>query len=384
MLAIVALVTGCSIVERPGPESITETLRGSLELTRDRPVALVPVTVDLTPGPVMAAGFGYNEHGSVRLDPSPSGVPDSRATVIAIPSDAAQPRAWRLGPSVLLPVLTPAELYRAERCRAGATCEHAYRLLVALDEPAQATLPWELQAGISLPAGTETGSSEVDLRVTGEVRYLADPPAIADSVDGTLTAGGGTAVERIVRLRYEGPRPNAWPVRAEAIIRAVRPDGARTPLVQLDLLPAIGPGHSAPRIFAEHIGPELTIVANLFNGCAAFVACERFLVLHVYDAPTTVEIDWDVQLRVADYERAGAVNATVSVDELTAAEADAIAGLPCTERAEAAIDLATMRDIITEDEEARQLALLAAGTWTPKELGDVQFESLCRSLGARP
>lgn len=125
-------------------------------------------------------------------------------------------------------------------------------------------------------------------------------------------------------------------------------------------------------------------MANLFDGCADSVACERFLVLHFYDAAEQIEIDWDVHLRVRDFASPLAVDAVVSVDELTVAEAEAIADLPCADRVEAAIDLAEMRDIINADEEARQLALVAAGTWTPAELADLQFESLCRSLGATP
>lgn len=243
LIAIGVLVSGCGFVEPPGPESVTNTLRGSIELSVDRPVALIPVTVRLTPGPVRAAGLGYNETGSVTVGPSPSAGPGSGASVIAIPSDTAQPRAWRLGPSIPLPVLTPTELDSAERCQTGATCEHAYRLLVALDQPAPVTLNWELHAAISLPAGTDTAKSGVDLTVTGDVMTVPDPPMVADSVKGSLTTGTGKAQDRIVRLRYEGPRPNAWPLRAEASVHAVRRDVVRSPLVQLDLIPAVGSTH---------------------------------------------------------------------------------------------------------------------------------------------
>lgn len=303
------------------------------------------------------------------------------ATVTAIPgAGEAQPRAWLLGPTITLPVLTPSELRSATPCRAPVTCEYPFRLLFAADEPADRTIDWEVSAGISFPAGTDTSDTRIDIKQAADVLPLAEPPTASDTAAGTLTVDATGPQERIVRMRYNGPTPNAWPFRAEAIVHAVRPDAERTPLAQLDLFADIGAVTSSRRVFADYVGPELAILTSPFDGCASGVTCERFLVLHFYGQPQPLAIDWDVEIRARDYESDGSIAAIVSIDELTADEAAAIANMPCIQRAEAAIDMAARLDIIDAGEEARQLARLAAGDWSEDELGDHVFESMCRSL----
>jgi hypothetical protein len=313
-LVVVAVLTGCGITEPPGPETVTGALTESVDLTADRPVALIPVTVRFTPATVIASGFGRNEYALAEVTPAAGGTA-SGVAVTAIAEGDPQPRAWLLGGSIPLPEITPSELISTPPCNAQ-TCEHVYQLLITQDEATNQTLSVVVRAGSSYPAGTDTSKTKVEIKRTGEVRLFAAPPTVSDVVRGTLTIDDTAPLDRVVRLRYTGPAPNAWPLRAEAIVRAHRRDGERTPLAQLDLFDNVG--LEKPRIFADYVGPELSVVANLFDGCAAGVLCERFLALHFYPASGGPKIDWEVELRVRDYESDLPVDATVSAEDVSA------------------------------------------------------------------
>jgi hypothetical protein len=337
---------------------------------------MIPVTVKVTPG---AAGSSLYAMASANVKPFDEANPG--VSVTAISGLRAQPAAWLLDAGVGLPAIAVEELQSPIRCE-DATCDYPYRLLFALDEPSDATIDWKIESGMSFPAGTDISNSRIEFDQTDAPLLLAVPRTATDVVSGTLTVDKDAPQDRIVRLRYEGPRPNAWPLRAEAIVRTRRPDSERLPLTQLDLFADVG--SAGRRIFADYVGPDLSIVANSFDGCAAAVSCERFLVLHFYAAPEPIKINWEVEIRVRDFETGAPVDAVVRVDELSAADAAAITALPCGERTEAAIDLAMRLNIIDVDQEAAQLARLASGDWSPDELGDGIFESMCRSLEPGP
>jgi len=312
-LAVVTVLAGCAIIEPPGPVTVTGTLTEAVALTADRPVALIPVTVRFTPATVIAAGFGRNEYALAEVT-SAGGGETSNVALIAIAEGGQQARAWLLGGSIPLPEITPSELRTTSPCGAP-TCEHAYQLLITHDEATDQTLNVVVRAGSSYPAGTDITKTKVEIERTGDARLLAMPPTVSDVVRGTLTVDETAPLDRVVRLRYTGPAPNAWPLRAEAIVRAHRRDGERTPLTQLDLYDSAD--LAKPRIFADYVGPELSVVANLFDDCEAGVVCERFLALHFYPASGETKIDWEVEVRVRDYESDLAVDATVSAEDVS-------------------------------------------------------------------
>ncbi len=384
-LAVGLCLSACSITEPPGPETVSHVLTGSIDLTDDRPIAMLPILVRLTPGNDLAPGFGRNEYGTVDVMTDDPG-DRAGATVLAFPGQAAQPRALRFGSSIVLPTLTSDELTSQVLCPAGDVCEHPYRLVFALDEPSTATLEWEVEGSLSLPPGSDTSGTTVELITMGEPQLFGPPPTVSDVVSGAVDLADDEQRGPVIRLRYDGPRPSGWPLRVEAIVRAVRTDGERTPPVQLDILPAIGADGAIPRIFADMIGPELVVVANIFDGCADNVACERILALDFHEQQEPILVEWEVELRTVEYG-AEAVPGEVDVAVLTAEDIAAVATSRCADRTEAVIDLAATRGFFDADEEARQLALLAEGSWTTAEFGELgrqQVESLCNDLGAGP
>jgi hypothetical protein len=167
-LAIVALpFTACGSVEPPAPESLAQSLSESVELAADRPIAVVPVAVRFTPGTDGASGFGRSQYGLVELT-DPKGGLAGGATVTAIStSGQSQPRAWLLGPSIPLPEVTLGALGYGGFCLAPATCEHAYRLVIARDE--DGPLEWEVRAGLSFAAGSDLTKSLIEIQRTGDV-----------------------------------------------------------------------------------------------------------------------------------------------------------------------------------------------------------------------
>jgi hypothetical protein len=375
-LVVVAALTGCAIIEPPGPATVTGALTESVALTADRPVALIPLTVRFTNGAPPAPGYGRGEYGLAEVESGPDGE-TAGVKLTAIPGQGdSQPRAWPLGLSIPLPQLTSSELRTREVCGAPANCEHSYLLLITQDEPAAAILQWEVRAGTSFPPGTDMTKTKVEIERTGDVRLFAIPPTVSDLVRGMVTVDETAPLERVVRLRYTGPTPNAWPVRAEAVVRAHRPDGKRMPLTQVDLF--ANAGAAGPRILAGYVGPDLSVLLNAFDGCAAGVPCERILLLHFYPAPGAIKIDWEVELRVRDYESDLPVDATVSAEELTGDEA-AVAAATCT--MESVIDFAAQKGVIDDAEEAEQLARLAVDKWTADEIGGFDvMKSFCETL----
>lgn len=313
VVVAVALLAGCVITEPPAPEFVEGSFGGRVELTADRPNALIPITIRVTPG---AAGGSL--YAVASADAEPFDDDDRGVHVTAISDLRSQPRASLLASSVGLPAIATEEGRSPIRCEAPQTCDYPYRLLLALDEPADRTVDWKVEAVVSFPAGTDTTSSGLAFIPGGEASLIVEPPTVSESVVGSVTIRAAPQ-DRIVRLVYTGPTPAGWPLRVEAVVRGHRPDGERSPLTQLDLFDEIGPdGPDGPRIFADYVGPDLEIVANLFDDCPANAACERFLVLHFYPAPGPVEIDWEVELRVRDYESDVAVDATVTVEEVAA------------------------------------------------------------------
>jgi hypothetical protein len=313
VVVAIALLTGCVITEPPAPEFVEGSFAGSVELTADRPYALIPITIRMTPG---AAGGSL--YAVASADTEPFDDDDRGVRVTAISDLRSQPRASLLASSVGLPAIATEEGRSPIRCEAPQTCDYPYRLLLALDEPADRTVNWKVEAGMSFPAGTDTTASGIELIPGGEASLIVEPPTVSESVVGSVTIGGAPQ-DRTVRLVYTGPPPSGWPLRVEAIVRGHRPDGERSPPTQLDLFDEIGPdGPDGQRIFAAYVGPDLEIAANLFDDCPANAACERFLVLHFYPASKPVQIDWEVEVRVRDFDGDGAVDAAVTVEEVAA------------------------------------------------------------------
>ena len=180
-------------------------------------------------------------------------------------------------------------------------------------------MDWTIEAGLSFPAGTDMSRSGFAFIPGGEPSLHLEPPTVSDVVRGSVTIGADGPRDRAVRLTYTGPSPSGWPLRAEAIVRAHRQDGERIPLTQLDLYDQVAAdGLGGPRIFADYLGPDLEVIANLFDDCVPGVACERFIGLHFYPAAGPIEIDWEVEFRVRDFESDVAVDAMVIAEDIPA------------------------------------------------------------------